>query len=96
MKQLRYTVELVRVDSPLDLGPSEAVAVKLQKQLGKLHDLDEALIRMERARGLEPVARRAVLDELAHARQKLAARCDREIHGPLRKLLVDVSHALEA
>jgi len=90
IKQLRYTVELVRLDSPLDLGPVETMAVKLQKQLGKLHDLDEALIRMERARGLEPAARRSVLDELAHARHKHAARCERDTHGPLKKLLAVV------
>jgi CHAD domain-containing protein len=96
IKQLRYTVELAQPDSPLDLEPAEKMAVKLQKQLGKLHDLDEALIRMERARGLEPHARHSVLAQLTRARQKLAARCDREIHGPLKKLLAEVNAALEA
>lgn len=87
-KRLRYTSEIVR-----DLLPpagwesrAESISAKLQKHLGKLHDLDEALIRMDRARGLEPRARAAVLGELRKDRDKTAARCVRELDAAAKEL----------
>lgn len=69
-KRMRYTLELVNGFVEFDAAPAEKLATKLQKHLGKLHDLDEALLRMSRARGLPSVPRERVLHLLKKARTK--------------------------
>jgi CHAD domain-containing protein len=73
-KRLRYTAELF---APIlgERGPTVAKsAARLQKRLGELHDVDEALIRISRARGLSDVAVGSLRRALGRAR---AARCER-------------------
>lgn len=80
-KRLRYTAETFK---PALLDGAERVASeasKLQSSLGKLHDLDEALVSMARAWGLPAAPRKAVLDALRRARLKLAARCKTELQA---------------
>jgi CHAD domain-containing protein len=80
-KQLRYTCETITgliLPSGWEQRATE-VAARLQKHLGKLHDLDEALVRMDRARGLDVDARQRVLSELHKRRRKAADKCHREI-----------------
>lgn len=80
-KQLRYTTEFTTgILTPAGWEQdTEAIATKLQKHLGKLHDLDEAAIRMGRARGLEVGARTGVLEAIAKQRAKVASRCVTEV-----------------
>lgn len=89
-KQLRYTTETVRgLVTPEGWEErTETLAAKLQKHLGRLHDFDEALVRMDRARGLDGHARHAVLAELAKHRKKTSARCVKEIDLAARELAV--------
>lgn len=73
-KRLRYTADLF---TPILGERGEVVArsaARMQKRLGELHDLDEALARIARARGLSEVTVRSVRRALARAR---AARCER-------------------
>jgi len=69
-KRMRYTLELVDGFVDFEAAPAEKLATKLQKHLGKLHDLDEALLRMSRARGLPSAARERVLHVLKKTRSK--------------------------
>jgi CHAD domain-containing protein len=73
-KRLRYTLELVHGFVVFEAAPAEKLATKLQKHLGKLHDLDEALLRMSRARGLPAAARERVLHVLKKTRSKAERR----------------------
>jgi CHAD domain-containing protein len=70
-KRLRYTAELF---APL-LGERAAAhakaAARMQKRLGELHDLDEALARIDRARSLPGPTRDAVSRALRRARAHL-------------------------
>jgi CHAD domain-containing protein len=74
-KRLRYTAEIF---APL-LGDRAAEvakeAARMQKHLGQLHDLDEALTRIRRARSLSDPTRGAVRRALARVR----AHCSRGI-----------------
>jgi CHAD domain-containing protein len=85
-KRLRYTAELF---APV-LGESAAAAAKaaahLQKRLGELHDLDEALVRVGRARGLSPATVRAARRALAAARREAAARAAEGLPAALGRI----------
>jgi CHAD domain-containing protein len=86
-KRLRYTAELF---APV-LGEDRAAAVagaaaRMQKRLGELHDLDEALVRCARARGLEAAARGAVSRALARARARQGTRLRRDLAGERERL----------
>ncbi|NUP09516.1 MAG: CHAD domain-containing protein [Polyangiaceae bacterium] len=97
-KQLRYTAETVGGLAP-ETGFEERVAeiaAKQQKHLGKLHDLDEALIRMDRARGLDGSARHKVLGELEKQRRKTGHKCLRELDGAMPELKQLLGPALES
>jgi CHAD domain-containing protein len=78
-KRLRYTAELF---APL-LGEGAAAtakfAARMQKRLGELHDLDEALARVARARGLSPAARSAVHRALVQVRAEKRERIRRDL-----------------
>lgn len=74
-KRLRFAAELLaRVDArPRPLEKLAERAAVPQKRLGWVHDLDEAMVRMRRARGLEEPARSEVLAALAAAREQAVA-----------------------
>jgi CHAD domain-containing protein len=80
-KRLRYTAELFE---PL-LGERAAAiakrAARMQKRLGELHDLDEALLRISRARTLSEPASAAVRRALLKARARSAERATRDLAG---------------
>lgn len=63
-KRLRYSAELFA--APLGSRATRLVkhATRMQKRLGDLHDLDEALARLERARGLGGATQDAVTSAL--------------------------------
>jgi len=78
-KRLRYTAELF---APiLGEGASDLAreAARMQKRLGELHDVDEALTRVARARALPRGARAAVRRALQQTRVRLSARLRRDL-----------------
>lgn len=85
-KQLRYSAELCAGIARSDTQPVEKIATKLQKHLGRLHDLDQAAVTMDRARGLPAAHRRAVLAALSSARARAVERCQRELGEALERL----------
>jgi CHAD domain-containing protein len=75
-KRLRYTVELFPAELG-DEGPRlQGHATRLQKRLGDLHDLDEAIGTMTRARGISRQTRYATLNALYAARAACAAKIE--------------------
>jgi CHAD domain-containing protein len=78
-KRLRYAADLFE---PV-LGEHAALlsrqAARMQKRLGELHDVDEALVRIGRAWGLAPRPRAAVLCALRSTRRTLADRTGRDL-----------------
>ncbi len=71
-KRVRYTAELF---APFlgEKGPElEKSSTRLQKLLGKLHDVDEALLRIGRARGLSKRGAGEIKKALHHARKACA------------------------
>lgn len=64
----------------------EKGASKIQKRLGDLHDLDEAMVRMRRAWGLDLHVREAILRALAQKRAHVAARVGRDLLPEVRAL----------
>ena len=77
-KRLRYTAELF---APVLADAAAAVrgATKMQKRLGELHDLDEALLRVSRAWGLSPRHRATVLAALRAWRGRAAERARTDV-----------------
>jgi CHAD domain-containing protein len=71
-KRLRYTAELFSPVLGERADAAAKAAARMQKRLGELHDLDEALARIQRARSLPRPARTAATRALRRAR---AARC---------------------
>lgn len=94
-KRLRYLAELF---APL-LGERGKTATKsaarLQKRLGELHDLDEALARIARARGLSAGTRWSVRRALDRARAAACERVGEELAEELARLR-GLDEALEA
>lgn len=87
MKRARYSAELAE---ELGLPATEPVrdgAARLQKWLGRLHDLDEARARMGRAFGLDRGARLELVARLERARDKLAKRLARSLDDDVATLL---------
>lgn len=78
-KRLRYTAELFAPALGIEAEVTAKAASRLQSKLGDLHDLDQAMVRMARARGLSPSARAAVLEALQAARNAMAEKCVREL-----------------
>ncbi|WP_394824350.1 CHAD domain-containing protein [Pendulispora albinea] len=73
-KQLRYTVEFFDEALPEPLRALRKPAVKLQKVLGDVHDLDVALVVMQRQHALPATVRTRILRELSTRRaEKVAA-----------------------
>lgn len=73
-KKLRYLAEWLSEDPDLPLDEVANGCAKIQKTLGRLHDLQEATLRMERARGLDAAHRELILAELA----RLTEKCERK------------------
>jgi CHAD domain-containing protein len=94
IKRLRYATELLVADD----APAEAaldLAKKLQKRLGELHDLDEALSRMGRAMGLRPGTRAAVAEGLRALREQTARKAERDLGACLPRLERAIEALLE-
>jgi CHAD domain-containing protein len=85
-KRLRYTADLF---APV-LGPRAGTvareAARMQKQLGELHDLDEALTRLRRARALSEGARAAMARAVGRERARRAAAVGRALAEERRLL----------
>jgi CHAD domain-containing protein len=68
-KQLRYAIELFTDVLPADVIAARDPAVRFQKKLGEIHDLDVAIVTVARARGLllhtKELATRALVTERA-------------------------------
>ncbi len=79
-KRLRYTVELF----PKEVGEEGARllshATRMQKRLGDLHDLDEAIGAVTRARGISRPTRYATLNALHAARAACAAKVEPQLN----------------
>jgi CHAD domain-containing protein len=73
-KELRYASELLEGALPADLAALADPASRFQKRLGELHDVDVAIATANRARGLDPEARHALLLRLGEMRAKRVAK----------------------
>ncbi|HEY4117264.1 MAG TPA: CHAD domain-containing protein [Byssovorax sp.] len=82
-KRLRYTVELLAPLYGERAARIGASAAALQKQLGAVHDLDQAAGFVRRARSLPRSARAALLPALAARRARVIARAMAELAGAL-------------
>ncbi len=78
-KRLRYTAELFAPIVGDRATAAAKAATRMQKRLGELHDLDEALVKVVAARGLPGAIRREVVAALRLARAKSAVRCLEEL-----------------
>jgi CHAD domain-containing protein len=91
-KRLRYTVELfskaIAADGAAAATLSERMkaATRMQKRLGDLHDVDEALAHISGARALDPGDRMVVLHHLRTGRAALLARIEKELPAALALL----------
>lgn len=92
-KGVRYTGELlskaIARSGPLATALSDRVkaATRMQKRLGDMHDLDEAIAAVARARGLAAGDRMVVHHRLRTAREALASRLEKEL--PIALSLLD-------
>ncbi|WP_437636027.1 CHAD domain-containing protein [Sorangium sp. So ce854] len=85
-KRLRYSAETF---APLFGERAERTAKsasRLQRRLGQLHDVDEALAQMTGAEGLSPDERAAVTDALGAERARLAGKATDELAQELATL----------
>ncbi|WP_437508583.1 CHAD domain-containing protein [Sorangium sp. So ce1099] len=85
-KRLRYSAETF---SPLFGEPAERTArsaSRLQRRLGQLHDVDEALAQMRGAEGLSPEERAAVAEALGAERARVAHKATEELAQELETL----------
>ncbi|WP_437610462.1 CHAD domain-containing protein [Sorangium sp. So ce834] len=85
-KRLRYSAETF---SPLFGQRAERTAKsasRLQRRLGQLHDVDEAVAQMTKAEELSPDDRAAVVEALGAERARLAAKATEELAQELETL----------
>ncbi|UQA62478.1 CHAD domain-containing protein [Polyangium aurulentum] len=84
-KRMRYTAELFADLLGDEIAELAKHAAKMQKRLGELHDLDEAIGRIREAEGIEVQAREATVAALVAARAAVAqkARADLERLEPV-------------
>lgn len=94
-KQLRYAAELTDSIAGARVERVVKLAARMQKYLGRLHDLDEALVRMGRAWGLDVAEREAVLVRLARERTELAKRVEKNLPADVAALRAAVQAASE-
>jgi CHAD domain-containing protein len=78
-KRLRYTAELFSPVLGERADTAAKAAARMQKRLGELHDLDEALARIHRARSLPSLARAATARALRRARAERCAAIRRDL-----------------
>lgn len=83
-KRLRYTAELFAEVVGERATTLEKRAEKMQRRLGDLHDIDEAIAQIERSSMLDKVSRNVIVAALRERRAKLAERLGREIPEALR------------
>jgi CHAD domain-containing protein len=81
-KRLRYTIETFSDVLPPEKDALAAVATRLQKRLGDVHDIDVALACVRRARALTDVARRALTNQLTRDREERIAAYLAELAEP--------------
>jgi len=90
-KRLRYSAELF---APA-LGERSAVvaksAARMQKRLGELHDVDEALVRVGRSRGFSDTGAAAVHRALLRMRRDAADRAHRDLDEALGRISAALS-----
>ncbi len=78
-KRLRYTAEIFAEVLPGEATRLAKDAARMQKKLGELHDLDQAIAVVLQARSLSRPARPAVIQALREARAELAARLQGDV-----------------
>jgi CHAD domain-containing protein len=78
-KRLRYTVETFASVLSSDLTALAQPASRSQSRLGQLHDVDVAIVCVQRARGLADPAREALLIELTRIRRDRAEAVEQEL-----------------
>jgi len=78
-KRLRYTAELFAEVLPGESSRLAKDAARMQKRLGELHDLDQAILVVLQARNLPRLTRPAVLQALREARAALAERLQGDV-----------------
>ena len=85
IKRLRYAIELLIGDD----APTEAAlkaASKLQKRLGELHDVDEALARTGRSWGLPREVRASIASGLRALRIETERKAQRDLAAHVPQL----------
>jgi CHAD domain-containing protein len=85
-KRLRYTAELLAPALGEGAAAVAKASAKMQKRLGELHDVDEALVRVARARGLPDPVATALRRALLRARREVAARARRDLGEELGRI----------
>jgi CHAD domain-containing protein len=93
-KKLRYSCDWLASERAPSLVEVAERCAKIQKCLGRLHDLDEALVRMDRARGLS--LRADVLAELRQRRDRAEAKARDELRRQVPKIAGALDRALAA
>jgi len=83
-KHLRYAIEAFADVLPSDVAAARDPAVKFQKRLGEIHDIDMALDAMAHARTLGPTTRTALRAALVELRAQKEAHFEAE-RRPLPK-----------
>lgn len=78
-KRLRYTAEIFAEVLPDEAAKIAKDAARMQKRLGELHDLDQAIATVLQARSLGRPARPAVLEALREARALLAQKLEGDV-----------------
>lgn len=75
-KRLRYTAELFAHELGEHGARLVTHATRVQRRLGELHDVDEAIATVERARGLSTETQRAIIETLRVAREACATKAE--------------------
>lgn len=75
-KRLRYTAELFANELGEEAQTLQQHATRMQRRLGELHDLDEALVVVTHARSLASAAKQATVAALRGARSARAAKVE--------------------
>jgi CHAD domain-containing protein len=76
---LRYTAEIFAEVLPGECTRLAKDAARMQKRLGELHDLDQAIAVVLQARSLSRPVRPAVVQALRDARDRLAERIQGDV-----------------
>lgn len=90
-KRLRYTVELFTAQLGEEGSRLLHHATRLQKRLGDLHDLDEAIATITRAQGISPETQAETLHALRASRDAQAAKVEPHLQ---EARVIDVTIAL--